>query len=108
MEKKRLVIIGTPTIKSTAVEVKDNSSSLPPFVEVGNDSSSPLPKTSTSPPVAVQHQDKGEKVVTKRALEEEGDVVDSGRVKRIQMAPTQETAKSVPTSPIVVRDSLRD
>ncbi|KAL2513845.1 hypothetical protein Fot_27816 [Forsythia ovata] len=41
------------------VEVGNNLSSPPPIVEVGDDSSSLLPKTYTSPPVDVQHQDKG-------------------------------------------------
>ncbi|KAL2531726.1 hypothetical protein Adt_05077 [Abeliophyllum distichum] len=72
------------------VEVGNDSSSFSPVVEVGDDSSSLPLKASMSLPVDVQHQDKGkcviidegEKVTPKRALEEEGVVVDLGRVKR--------------------------
>ncbi|KAL2558904.1 hypothetical protein Fot_03643 [Forsythia ovata] len=91
-----------------------DSSSLPLVLEVRDDLSSLPSKISTSPPVDVQHQDKGkgvvidemEKVATKMSLEEEGAVVDSGRVKGSRMALTQEISESVPTSPIAVQNPL--
>ncbi|KAL2512998.1 hypothetical protein Adt_18598 [Abeliophyllum distichum] len=85
------------------VGVGNDSSSPPLVVKVGDDSSFLPSKTSMSSPIDVQHQDKEKEVVIdeekkvamKRALEEEGAVVDSRRVKRSRMAPTQETSESV-------------
>ncbi|KAL2465446.1 hypothetical protein Adt_41297 [Abeliophyllum distichum] len=77
------------------IEVRDDSSSPPSAVEVRDDSPSLSLKTSTSPPIDIQHQDKenevtkdeGEKVAPKRDLEGEDTSTDSGGVKKSRMAP---------------------
>ncbi|KAL2549991.1 hypothetical protein Fot_11521 [Forsythia ovata] len=52
--------------------------------------------------------DEREKVVPKRALEDEGDAVGSVNVKRGRMAPPQETVGSIPTFPSMAQISIPD
>ncbi|KAL2508699.1 hypothetical protein Fot_32346 [Forsythia ovata] len=94
------------------IEVRDDSSSPPSVVEVRNDSSSIPSESSTSSSVDVQHQDKGkgiavgkgENVASKRGLEGEDAVADSGKIKKSRMALHQEILDSVPASSIAVQD----
>ncbi|KAL2512600.1 hypothetical protein Adt_18200 [Abeliophyllum distichum] len=47
-------------------------------------------------------------VAPKRALEDEGDAIDFGRVKRGRMASLQEFVESIPTSPRMIQGLFPD